>query len=238
MKTRTVVTLCIALFTLGIIAPAAFSRGEHAHGKDKEFHHKSKMKSKKEMFSKEQLQQFESLKVDNAKQLIPLKAEMQVKRLELKQLWGADELDEAAIMSKTDEMLAVGTQIRQTMARHKLDIAKLLTKEQRQAWMKKHAFDDDDKKKGRKYRGKSRGRQHHRAWDKDCKMRDHDHDEEWEEKREMRRHRRERREKEREMRRHGRHERREHKHADKDWDGEEEMEDDEDDSDEKHSDDE
>ena len=230
MKTRTVVTLCIALLTLGIMAPAAFSRGEHAHDKDKEFRHESKMKmkSKKEMFSKEQLQQFESLKVDNAKQLIPLKAEMQVKRLELKQLWGADELDEAAIMSKTDEMLTVGTQIRQAMARHKLDIAKLLTKEQRQAWMKKHAFDDDDKKKGRKYRG----RRHHRAWDKDRKMRDHDHDEEWEEKREMRHYRREKREKAREMRRHGRHERREHKHADKDWDGEEEMEGDEDDSDE------
>ncbi len=237
MKIGIVVTICIALFTVAIMTPTAFSRDEHAHGKDKEFHHKSKMqmKSKKEMFSKEQLQQFESLKVDNAKKLIPLKAQIEVIRLELKQLWGADELNEAAIVSKSEEMLAVKMQIQQAMTRHKLVIAKLLTKEQREAWMKKHAFGDGDKKKGRKYRGKSRGRRHHRAWGKDCEMRDRDHDEEWEEKREMRRHRREKREEAREMRRHGRHEHGRHKHSDKDWDEDEEKEDDEGDSDEERS---
>ena len=168
MKTRTVVTICIALLTVGIMASTAFSRGGPSHGKDKKgFHLKSKMMK---MLSEEQAQQLKSLKVDHAKQILPLKAEIQVKRLELKQLWGVDELDEGAILAKSDEVLAIGTKIRQAVTRHKLETAKLLTKEQREALMKARHFADDYKKKGRGFRG----RRHHRDWDEEREMRHHD----------------------------------------------------------------
>ena len=168
MKTRTVVTICIALLTVGIMASTAFSRGDHSHEKDKKgYYLKSKMMK---MLSKEQAQQLKSLKVDHAKQIIPLKAEMKVKRLELNQLWRADELDEGAIVAKSDEILAIGTKIRQSMTRHKLDAAKLLTKEQREMLMKARHFDDDRKKKGRGFRG----RRHHGDWDEDREMRHRD----------------------------------------------------------------
>ena len=165
MKTRTVVTICIALLTVGIMTSTAFSRGGPSHGKDKKgFHLKSKMMK---MLSEEQGQQLKSLKVDHAKQILPLKAEIQVKRLELKQLWGADELDEGAILAKSDEVLAIGTKIRQAATRHKLQTAKLLTKEQREALMKARYFDNDYKKKGSGFRG----RRDHRDRDEERNMR-------------------------------------------------------------------
>ena len=122
------------------------------------------------MLSEEQHQQLKSLRVDHAKQIIPLKAEMKVKRLELKQLWSADELDEGAILAKSDEVFAIGTQIRQAATLHKLETAKLLTKEQREALMKARHFDDGYKKKGRGFRG----RRHHRDWDDEREMRHRD----------------------------------------------------------------
>lgn len=168
MKTRTVLTICIALLTVGIMTSTAFSRGGHSHEMDKKgFHLKSKMMK---MFSEEQRQQLKSLKVDHAKQIIPLKAEMKVKRLELKQLWSADELDEDAILAKSDEVLAIGTKIRQAGTLHKLETAKLLTKEQREMLMKVRHFGDGCKKKGREFRG----RRHHRDWDEDREMRHRD----------------------------------------------------------------
>ena len=168
MKTRTVVTICIALLTVGIMASTAFSRGGHSHGKDKKgFHLKSKMMK---MLSEEQTQQMKTLKVDHAKQMIPLKAEMKVKRLELNQLWGADELDEGAILAKADEVLAIGTKIRQAATRHKLATANLLTKEQREMLMKARHYLDGYKKKAREFRG----RRHHKDWDEEREMRHHD----------------------------------------------------------------
>ena len=168
MKTRTVVTICIALLSVGIMASTAFSRGGHSHEKEKKgFYLKSKMMK---MLSEEQHQQLKSLRVDHAKQIIPLKAEMKVKRLELKQLWSADELDEGAILAKSDEVFAIGTQIRQATTLHKLETAKLLTKEQREALMKARHFDDGYKKNGRGFRG----RRHHRDWDDEREMRHRD----------------------------------------------------------------
>ena len=168
MKTRTVVTICIALLTIGIMASTAFSRGGHSHERGKKgFYLKSKMMK---MLSDDQRQQLKSLKVDHAKQIIPLKAEMKVKRLELNQLWAADELDEDAILAKSGEVLAIGTKIRQAGTRHKLETAKLLTKEQREMLMKSRHYRDGYKKKGREFRGK----RHHREWDEEREMRHRD----------------------------------------------------------------
>ena len=168
MKTRTVLTICIALLTVGIMASTAFSRGSHSHEKEKKgFYLKSKMMK---MFSEEQRQQLRSLKVDHAKQIIPLKAEMKVKRLELNQLWAADALDDNAILAKSDEVFAIGTKIRQATTRHKLETAKLLTKEQREALMKARHLADGYKKKGREFRD----RRHHRDWDDEREMRHRD----------------------------------------------------------------
>ena len=176
MKTRTVITICVALLAVGIITSTAFSRGGGKHGKGEGLHLSSELM---QQLSEEQVQTLKSLHMDLAKQILPLKAEVQVKHLELEQLWHADTLDEDEILAKTDEIFETEKQIRQTTTRHHLEAAKLLTKEQRTELMKSHRSGHDRHGKGRGIRGMRRhgdgddhrrmrhpGREHHRK-DKD-----------------------------------------------------------------------
>ena len=127
-RTRTVITTCIAFLAVGIIASTAFSRPHGKHGKADGFHLPIELIKQ---LSKEQIGKLKSLHVDLKKQLLPLKAEVQVKHLEIKELWDADTLDEDAILSKSDEVFETEKQIHQATTRHHLEVAKLLTKEQR-----------------------------------------------------------------------------------------------------------
>ena len=126
-RTRTVITTCIAFLAVGIIASTAFSRPHGKHGKADGFHLPVELI---EQLSEEQIGILKSLHVDLKKQLLPLKAEVQVKHLEIKELWDADTLDEDAILSKSDEVFETEKQIHQATTRHRLEAAKLLTREQ------------------------------------------------------------------------------------------------------------
>jgi Spy/CpxP family protein refolding chaperone len=81
--------------------------------------------------TEEQQEKLQSLRIDFAKETLPLRNEMQIKELELRQLWTADELDEEAILEKSKEVSDLRNQIHEKMIRHRLDAAKVLTKEQR-----------------------------------------------------------------------------------------------------------
>ncbi|MBM3240226.1 periplasmic heavy metal sensor [Candidatus Poribacteria bacterium] len=81
--------------------------------------------------TKEQQEKLQSLRVDFAKETLSLRNEMQIKELELRQLWLADELDEEAIVAKSKEISALQNQLQEKQIRHRLDVAKVLTKEQR-----------------------------------------------------------------------------------------------------------
>jgi Spy/CpxP family protein refolding chaperone len=79
----------------------------------------------------EQKEKLQSLRIDIAKEVLPLRNEMQIKALELRQLWMADELDDEAILAKSQEISALRDQMQEKMVHHRLDAAKVLTKEQR-----------------------------------------------------------------------------------------------------------
>ncbi|HIE27154.1 TPA: periplasmic heavy metal sensor, partial [Candidatus Poribacteria bacterium] len=81
--------------------------------------------------TEEQQEKLQALRTDFAKAALPLRNEIQIKSLELRQLWIADELDEGAIVAKSKEISALRTQLQENMIYHRLDVAKILTKEQR-----------------------------------------------------------------------------------------------------------
>jgi len=81
--------------------------------------------------TKEQQEKLQSLRIDFAKETLPLSNEIQIKELEMRQLWLADELDEEAILAKSKEVSDLRNQMQEKMIRHRLDAAKVLTKEQR-----------------------------------------------------------------------------------------------------------
>jgi Spy/CpxP family protein refolding chaperone len=81
--------------------------------------------------SQEQQEKLQALRTDFTKEALPLRNEIQIKSLELRQLWIADELDEEAIVAKSQEISALRNQLQEKMIRHRLDAAKILTTEQR-----------------------------------------------------------------------------------------------------------
>jgi Spy/CpxP family protein refolding chaperone len=81
--------------------------------------------------TKEQLEKLQSLRAEFDKETLSLRNELELKALELRQLWTADELDEEAIIAKSKEVSDLRSQIEEKMVRHRLDVAKVLTKEQR-----------------------------------------------------------------------------------------------------------
>jgi Spy/CpxP family protein refolding chaperone len=81
--------------------------------------------------TKEQQEKLQSLRTDFEKEILSLRNEIQIKSLELRQLWLADELDEDAIVAKSKELSDLRNQMHEKNIRHHLNVAKVLTKEQR-----------------------------------------------------------------------------------------------------------
>ena len=71
----------------------------------------------------EQVRKLKSFNVNLVKQVLPLKAELQVK-----QLWDAEMLYEEGILSKSDEAFAAENQIHPATTRYYLEVAKPLKK--------------------------------------------------------------------------------------------------------------
>ncbi len=81
--------------------------------------------------TEEQLEELKSLRTDFVKETLPARNELEIKALELQQLWTADELDEEAILAKSREVADLQNQLHEKMIRHRLDAAKVLPKEYR-----------------------------------------------------------------------------------------------------------
>lgn len=94
--------------------------------------------------NKEQLEKLQSLRADFDKDTLSLSNELELKALELRQLWTADELDEEAIIAKSKEVSDLQSQLQEKTVRHRLDVAKVLTKEQRTQFLargrRSHSF--------------------------------------------------------------------------------------------------
>ena len=81
--------------------------------------------------TQEQMEKLQSLRTDFDKEMLTLRNEIQTKALELRQLWLADELDEDTIVAKSMEVSTLQNQLQEEMIHHRLNVAKVLTKEQR-----------------------------------------------------------------------------------------------------------
>ena len=81
--------------------------------------------------TQEQQEKLQSLRADFDKETLPLRNEIQTKALELRQLWLADELDENTIAAKSKELSDLRNQLHENMIQHHLNVANVLTKEQR-----------------------------------------------------------------------------------------------------------
>jgi Spy/CpxP family protein refolding chaperone len=126
-----------------------------------------------ETLTEEQVKQLQSQQIELKKDMIALRSQVQIKKLEMQQLWLAPELDEEAISQKGSEIAQLQAQKHEKMIRHHLEVAKTLTQEQRTLLMKsKHrgAGRYRDKASHRDHRGpRPEERRHHK--------RGHDHDE-------------------------------------------------------------
>jgi len=80
--------------------------------------------------TKEQLEKLQALRTDFQKETVDIRNKMQLTRLELQQLWLADELNEDAILAKTKECSALRTQLQEKAVQHRIKIRKIFTKEQ------------------------------------------------------------------------------------------------------------
>jgi Spy/CpxP family protein refolding chaperone len=109
--------------------------------------------------TEEQQTQIEKSKLNLDKAILPLNAELDVKKAELDQLLLAEKPDKKAVYKKIDEIGSVKTQIKKMKVDHRLEVRALLTPEQRVAFDKQHSkcgkrFD----KMGRHWMGEGMGK--------------------------------------------------------------------------------
>jgi Spy/CpxP family protein refolding chaperone len=106
----------------------------------------------------EQLEKVDGLRTALVKEMVPLRADLQVKEIELDALWRADEPDAKKIVAKVTEIGNLRQKMEIARINHQFDIRKLMTPEQRKA-MKKMGMHPGmmGKGMGRGMRGKMRG---------------------------------------------------------------------------------
>ena len=81
--------------------------------------------------TEDQQQKIKDLKVKHIKEVTPLKNELGEKRARMRSLQSADKPDLNAINKNIDEMASLRTQIQKKSAAHRIEVASLLTDEQR-----------------------------------------------------------------------------------------------------------
>lgn len=135
MRKKIVTIALVALLAVGTIS-VAFSYGRGRRGSRGGFgmgHDPGAaiQGEAKPSLTEEQQEKLKSLRTEFNEETLPLRNKAQVSALELRQLWAADELDEEAILAKSKEVSDLENQLQEKMLRHRLDAAKVLTKEQR-----------------------------------------------------------------------------------------------------------
>jgi len=78
----------------------------------------------------EQNQKMQALRESFLKETLPVKNEMQIKKLELRTLWAQTNPDEEKILAKQKEMNALRAQLQEKGTKNRLEMRKILTPEQ------------------------------------------------------------------------------------------------------------
>ena len=84
----------------------------------------------------EQLEKMDVLRTAHVKEMVPLRADLKVKEIELDALWRADEPDAKKIVAKVKEIGEIKEKIEIARINHQFEVRKLLTPEQRKAMKK------------------------------------------------------------------------------------------------------
>ncbi len=79
----------------------------------------------------EQNQKMQELRAAHFKETIPLRNELMGKRLELRALWAQTDPDQGKILAKQKEINALMAQLQEKATKHRLEMRKILTPEQR-----------------------------------------------------------------------------------------------------------
>jgi Spy/CpxP family protein refolding chaperone len=92
----------------------------------------------------QQKKQIEQMRFDMQKQLVGVRAKMQMARLDLHQLLAADNPDKAAIEAKMGEISQIALQVHSTRLNHWFEVNKILNPDQQKVWrgLLKHPLRD------------------------------------------------------------------------------------------------
>lgn len=141
MKRKIITIALVALLVVGTVSIAlsyglgrGVGRGGFPAGPGSQ---RAKIEKAESALTEEQLAELKSLRTDFVKETLPARNELEIKALELQQLWTADELDEEAILAKSREVADLQNQLHEKMIRHRLDAAKVLPKEYRTRFLAK-----------------------------------------------------------------------------------------------------
>lgn len=83
--------------------------------------------------TEKQIKQYKKIETDTEKKITPIKNDMELKRVELKEQWDKDPVDEAAIKKLSSEMHALSGKLMEIRLDSKFQTMKVISKEQ---WQK------------------------------------------------------------------------------------------------------
>lgn len=116
--------------------------------------------------TKEQLKKMDEMRSAHQKEMIPLRAQVQVKQIELNELFDSD-ASLSTVNNKIDEISKLKTDIAKKQAAHRIAMRQLLTPEQREIWdshpkmgmmgMRGKAMMERGAKMGRMFNGQGEG---------------------------------------------------------------------------------
>jgi len=133
MKTRILGLAMIAIFALSTTAMAQNENSKKRSAEQKEMmmkRHKQMKERHNNFFTAEQREQMKELRLEVAKQVKPLKNELNELSAKQKTLTTADNADLKAINKNIDKMSATKTQMAKIMAAHHQKVRSLLSDEQ------------------------------------------------------------------------------------------------------------
>lgn len=81
-----------------------------------------------------QREQIQSLQIKHLKEVLPIRTDLRIKKMELALLWQAEKLDEKQIVAKVKEISELRKKLELAKANHQMAIYKTLTPEQRKAF--------------------------------------------------------------------------------------------------------
>ena len=125
-----------SLLTAFLISGNIFSQGFPGGDRGKnEMRSRDRIKEKLNL-SDEQVDKIEALQLSHRKEMINLKADVELKEVELDELKSTINFSRDAYLSKVKEIIAAKDKIAITQANHKMDIYQLLDDNQKKEWNK------------------------------------------------------------------------------------------------------